>query len=65
MTVSTKPKLLTFQAAAAEFGIPATSLRDLVIRGVLPSVRIASSRRIWLKREDIETLIARSTERAS
>lgn len=59
------PRLLTLQVAAVEFGIPATSLRDLIARGVLPFVRFDQSRRIWLKREDIETLIARSTERSA
>jgi len=58
-------RLLTLQIAAAEYGIPATSFRDLITRGVLPAVRIVGSRRIWLKREDIETLIARSTERSA
>lgn len=58
-------RLITLQQASAELGVPYTSLRDLVIRGVLPSVRLGDSRRIWIKREDIERLIERSTERMS
>lgn len=57
------PKLLTLQQAHAEFGPPYTSLRDLVMRGHLPAVRLGDSRRIWVRREDLERLIERSTER--
>jgi hypothetical protein len=62
---STKAVLLSLQASAAEFGIPSTSLRDLIHRGLLPCVRFDGSKRIWLRRPDIEQLIERSTERAS
>lgn len=61
---STKAVLLSLQQASAEFGPPATSLRDLVLRGHLPAIRFANSKRIWIRREDLETLIARSVERA-
>lgn len=54
-------KLLTLQQASQEYGPPYTSLRDLVIRGILPSVRLGDTRRIWVKREDLERLIERST----
>lgn len=60
--VRTLPRLSTLQQASAEWGIPYTSLRDLVIRGFLPSVRLGDSRRIWIRREDLETMIQRSTE---
>ena len=54
--------LLTLQRASREYGPPYTSLRDLVIRGHLPSVRLGDSRRIWIRRADIEQLIEASTE---
>jgi hypothetical protein len=57
-----RPPLLTLQAAAAEYGPPYTSLRDLVIQGHLPRVRLGDSKRIWVKRADLEKLIAASTE---
>lgn len=60
-----RTKLLTLQQASAEYGPPYTSLRDLVIRGLLPSVRLGDTRRIWIKREDLERLIERSTGRPS
>ena len=56
-----RTKLLTLQQASEEFGPPYTSLRDLVIRGLLPSVRLGDTRRIWIRREDLERLIERST----
>ena len=56
------PVLVTLQQASAEFGPPYTSLRDLVIQGALPSLRLGKSRRIWIRREDIEQLIERSLE---
>ena len=60
--MSRRPMLLTLQQASAEFGPPYTSLRDLVIRGHLPSVTLGDSRRIWIRREDLEKLIERGTE---
>ena len=57
-------KLLSLQTASAEFGPPYTSLRDWVIKGILPSVRIGDTRRIWVRREDLERLIERSIETA-
>jgi hypothetical protein len=56
-------RLLSFQSASAEYGVPATSLRDLVLRGALPAVRFPESRRVWLRREDLERLIEQSTTR--
>jgi hypothetical protein len=66
----TKPLLMTLQEASAEYGPPYTSLRDLVMRGHLPAVRLPGSserdcRRIWIRRDDLERLIARSVERVS
>jgi hypothetical protein len=53
------PTLITLQDAAAEYGPPYTSLRDLVIQGHLPRVKLGDSRRIWVRRSDLERLITR------
>ena len=58
-----EPKLLTLQRASELYGPPYTSLRDLVTSGHLPCVRLGDSKRIWVKRADLELLIERSTER--
>lgn len=58
-------RLVTLQDAAAEYGPPYTSLRDLVIQGHLKRVQLGDSRRIWVRRADLERLIANSTEPAS
>ena len=55
-------KLLTLQQASEIFGPPYSSLRDLVIRGHLAHVTLGDSRRIWVRREDLEALIERGTE---
>ena len=60
-----QPMLLTLQQAAAETGVPYTSVRKLVIDGHLPRVQLGDSRRTWVKRSDLEQLIAISTEPAS
>jgi hypothetical protein len=57
-----RTKLVTLQDAAAEYGPPYTSLRDLVLQGHLPRVQLGDSRRIWVKRADLERLITNSTE---
>ncbi len=59
------PLLMTLQQAAAETGVPYTSVRQLVIDGHLPRVRLGDSKRTWVKRVDLERLIAASTEKAS
>ena len=65
-TTATSPtELLTLQKAAAETGVPYTSVRDLVVQGHLPKVKLGESRRIWVRRADLERLIARSTSQAS
>lgn len=64
MHIRQPTKLLSLQTASAEYGPPYTSLRDWVIRGMLPTVRVDGSRRIWIKRTDLEQLIERSTERS-
>lgn len=55
-------KLLTLQQASDAYGPPYTTLRDLVINGALPAVRFPGTRRIWLRREDLEQLIAQSID---
>lgn len=57
------PLLLTLQQASAQYGPPYTSLRDLVIRGLLPALRLPESRRIWIRRADLEAMIERAVER--
>lgn len=64
-TPGKKPKLISLQQASTEYGPPYTSLRDLVNRGLLPSVRLGDTRRIWVRREDLERLIENSTETKS
>ena len=58
-----RPRLASFPDAFHGTGIPATSWRDHVMRGVIPAVRIPGSRRIWLRWDDIDRLIDGSTER--
>jgi excisionase family DNA binding protein len=59
-----QPLLLTLQQAAAETGVPYTSVRKLVIDGHLARVQLGDSKRTWVKRADLERLIAESTETA-
>ncbi len=59
---SRQARLMTLQQASDEFGPPYTSFRDLVIAGTLPRVRLGDSARIWVRRADIERLIATSME---
>jgi hypothetical protein len=55
-------RLMTLRQASREYGPPYTSLRDLVINGYLPGVRLGDGRRIWVRRSDLDSLIERSTE---
>jgi hypothetical protein len=55
---SGRPALVTLQQAAKEYGPPYTSLRDLVVEGHLKRVQLGDSRRIWVRRADLERLIA-------
>lgn len=52
--------LLTLQQVEAEFGLPASTTRDLVSRGHLPAVRLPSSRRVWVRRADLDLLVKAS-----
>jgi hypothetical protein len=49
--------LITLQDCESEYGPPYTSWRDLVIEGHLPRVQLGDSRRIWVRRADVERLI--------
>jgi hypothetical protein len=55
-------RLVTLQAASDEWGVPYTSLRDLVIQGLLPRVRLGHSRRIWVSRDALEAFLKRNEE---
>jgi hypothetical protein len=55
-----KQRLLTLRQAETEYGPPYTSLRDLVLSGDLPAVRLGGTKRIWVRREDMDRLIERS-----
>jgi hypothetical protein len=63
-TANRRKPLITLQEASEEYGPPYTSLRDLVIAGHLPRVQLGDSRRIWVRRADLERLIANSTTSA-
>jgi excisionase family DNA binding protein len=58
------PLLLTLQQAAELTGVPYTSVRKLVLDGHLRKVQLGESSRTWVRRDDVEHLIAASTERA-
>jgi len=59
------PVLLTLQQASAETGVPYSSVRRLVLDGHLARVQLGDSKRTWIKRTDLERLIASSTELAT
>ncbi len=52
--------LLTLAQVRAVYGLPPSSVRDLLTLGALPAVRLPGSRRIWLRRVDLDALIASS-----
>ena len=45
------------QGAAAYLGVPYTTLRDWVLRGHLPVVRVPDCRRWWFDRRDLDQAI--------
>jgi len=57
------PVLVSLQSAAAGLGVPYTSLRDQVLKGNLPHVRLGDSRRYWVKQADVDQLVERSTDK--
>lgn len=58
-------RLLTLQATSELLGLPVSSVRDLLSRGVLSTVRPPGSRRIYCRRDEVEQAVDRWTERAS
>ena len=61
-TTEQKTVLLTLQATSNETGIPYSSVRLLCAEGHLPVVRLGNSRRIWVRRADVDKLIEQSVE---
>jgi hypothetical protein len=59
---SDKAALVTIAQLRLVRGMPETSSRDLILRGVLPVVRFEGSRRIWIRLADFDALTARSVE---
>jgi hypothetical protein len=55
-------RLLTVAQFSMVYGVPQSSVRDLIRRGLIPCVILPGSRRKWIKREDGDRLIERSTE---
>lgn len=55
-------KLVSLQQGSIMTGLPTQSLRDVILRGHLPAVRLPGSRRIWVHADDLSALIERSTE---
>jgi hypothetical protein len=49
--------LMTLQEVSEEKGPPYTTVRDLVIQGHLPRVTLGDSKRIWVRRADVERLM--------
>ncbi len=57
------PRLLSAQAAARHLGVPYTTLRDWVLRGHLPVVRVPDCRRWWFDRRDLDRAVETWKER--
>ena len=49
--------LISLQEASKEIGVPYTSVRDLVLEGYLKRVQLGASRRIWVRRADLDRLV--------
>lgn len=62
---SSNGRLVSVAAAAAYMGISVSSLRDLIAGGHVRRVVLGDSRRVFVRRDDLDSLIERSTERAS
>jgi hypothetical protein len=48
---------MTMQQVVLHYGIPLTTVRDLVFRGVLKRVVLPKCRRWWFDRHDLDELI--------
>lgn len=53
-------RLLSLQQVQQEYGLPPQSIRDLVYHGKLPRVLLATGRRWWFDRRDLERYIERN-----
>jgi hypothetical protein len=58
-----KPRLVRAKVAAAETGIPYTSLRDLAFRGEIAVIKVGKA--WYFERRDLENWIATTKERLS
>jgi len=56
--------LLTVKQAAAETGLPVSTIYGLIATGRLAEVRLpdVGARRVWLLRKDIEQLLERARQ---
>ena len=52
-----KAAQMTLQQVSQEKGPPYTTVRDLVIQGHLPRVTLGDSKRIWVRRSDVDRLM--------
>lgn len=51
------PRLLTAQQAAALLGLPYTTVRDLLLRGVLPRVEVPGLRRLLVDARQLDRML--------
>lgn len=51
-------RLVTVAAAADALGMPYSTLRNIVARGLIPVIHPPGSRSLWLDRADLEKAIA-------
>jgi excisionase family DNA binding protein len=55
-------RLLALPAAADYLGLPYTTLRSAVARGLLPAVRIPGGRGLWIERRALDKALEAWTE---
>lgn len=55
-------RLISRDQASQITGIPSRSIYALIINGALPVVRFPDSRKLWIERCDLESLIQKSKE---
>jgi excisionase family DNA binding protein len=60
-----KGRLLSLPAAADYAGLPYTTLRNAVARGLLPAVRIPGGRGLWIDRRALDQALEAWTERGA
>ena len=53
-------KLLSLRQVCEEFGFPPRTLLELVTTGKIPYIKLPEGRKVWLRRTDVEQLIASS-----